>query len=329
MIIKQREKIIVNDLLIFIPAIVYILSGLISTLITRQSGFYFVKEISFLLVPSFIAIGIYNTFKNRKLEISKAIFWAIAICNIRFIPKFSYNDLLESQYAFIFGVYVLYFFIKCEWKYVIFSSLLLFLAHKRIAISSVLIALCIILIIKLINDYKHKKRVLVFVSITTVFLSYLFVWLIIGGVVQDYLRVHNISLMGREHIWGIMSNQVTYKPGFVGKGIGFVQAILAQIHFNDAALNLHSDLYSAFIEIGFIGFGLWVSSYFIFLYYMGKRNELSIHTIAYTFVFIVYTIALYSTDNVLIYIEYWLPLNLILLEIVNKKRIKMKNKKRK
>ena len=97
--------------------------------------------------------------------------------------------------------------------------------------------------------------------------------------------------------------------------MGFVKSKLEIIGNNDYLL-LHSDLYNAYIDLGFIGFGAWISSYFWAFYNLTKRSANKAKLFAITVV--IYTFVIYLTDNALIYIDYWLPLNIILLDISNR-----------
>ena len=88
--------------------------------------------------------------------------------------------------------------------------------------------------------------------------------------------------------------------------------------------NLHSDFYTGFLELGFIGFGAWVFSYFLSFNRLSQTPENDAKPQLFALAVIVYTFVLYVTDNVLIYFEYWFPLSMMLIEIADKNLSKMK-----
>ena len=81
--------------------------------------------------------------------------------------------------------------------------------------------------------------------------------------------------------------------------------------------NLHCDYYRGYIELGFLGFGMWIISYFRSFYKLTDEARDDNTVLVFAFSAIAYTFMIYITDNVLNYLEYWLPLNLMLLDMVN------------
>lgn len=79
--------------------------------------------------------------------------------------------------------------------------------------------------------------------------------------------------------------------------------------------NLHSDFYTGFLELGFTGFGVWILSYFWSFFRLTNDADDDNNGMIFALAAIVYTFIIYITDNILVYFEYWFPLNLMLLDM--------------
>ena len=65
------------------------------------------------------------------------------------------------------------------------------------------------------------------------------------------------------------------------------------------------------------GLGIWMLSYFRSYYKLTEDTENNNTILIFTFSAIAYTLMIYITDNVLLYFEYWFPLNLMLLDMAH------------
>lgn len=79
--------------------------------------------------------------------------------------------------------------------------------------------------------------------------------------------------------------------------------------------NLHCDFYRGYIELGFFGLGIWMLSYFRSYYKLTQDTEKNNTILIFAFSAIAYTFVIFITDNILTYFEYWVPLNLMLLDM--------------
>ena len=90
-----------------------------------------------------------------------------------------------------------------------------------------------------------------------------YVSLIVSGVFVSLLKVVGIDLMGRDIIYGYFRKFASFSPGFLGRGVGFVTRQFDYTTRDDlynmvSIRALHNDFFKMYIEIGFIGFLIWV-----------------------------------------------------------------------
>ena len=90
-----------------------------------------------------------------------------------------------------------------------------------------------------------------------------------------------------------------------GHGLGIVEKLLSAWNIEKFS-NLHNDLLKFHIELGFVGLLLYFISFSIMFYLIGKRfgrRKMSLFISMAT-----YTMILFATDNVSIYIIFLIPL---------------------
>ena len=103
---KYFEK----DFLIFIlPSVVYIGLGLLISLINANFTYQSVKETAFAVVPIIAAISFFVTSKKVNIDFIKWQYWSMVLLTLYCLRYYYIEDVTETQYAFIFGVFLLYF----------------------------------------------------------------------------------------------------------------------------------------------------------------------------------------------------------------------------
>ena len=145
-----------KEFLIFlVPSLIYIAFGVVLAGFRGTFTFQSFKEIAFAIIPWFSAICFYMVSKRTGVDFIKWQYWTMILLTITWLRYYYVEDILESQYSFIFGVYLLYFcLIKKDIKYILFTTLMLYLMNKRIA----MLAAVVILIVYDFVRYALRKK---------------------------------------------------------------------------------------------------------------------------------------------------------------------------
>lgn len=325
LLLMSGNKITKKDLYILVPPLIYVVVGSINCCINGFFSFYTIKQLLLIISPPIFAIAIYQLFKGKKNSyLPYYVFWGIVVANIPSFFQYNSTDLAESQYAFIYGIFLMLFFLEKKWRYVLICSILFIFAHKRISIAACLFCLLIIILFsmnkrkKLGNikaTQKKSNRLQYFGIFIILTVGYVFIWLIRSSTLYLIFSRFAINTMGRANMWQSFAKYYEFSLNFYGLGLGWIFEILASI--NSAAFgNLHSDLLATYLELGFIGYGIWLLSY---AYIIRKISSKIGNTYKYFVLLAIgYTVINYMTDNIIIYINYWFPLNLLLLYAQNK-----------
>ena len=111
-----------------------------------------------------------------------------------------------------------------------------------------------------------------------------------------------------------MANQYNFLSHFWGNGIGIMENLLEYLKIETYA-NLHNDLLKFYIELGFLGLLLYLVSYYFVLdqinKYFGDRQMRCVLGM------LVYSMVLYATDNVSIYLMYLIPFYSVLFAVLS------------
>lgn len=209
------------------------------------------------------------------------------------------------ELAFCIGAYLIYMFYKPR-KNIVFYILLgiaLFCftaAFKRIGIIAIAAAIGFAWPLKLIAKLKKDTAMRI-----TVILSVLLVAILIGYVaiikmdVFSLLEEMGIDTSGRVTIYKTVDKYYDFSPEFLGNGIGFLSYQLSANQSLDVT-SVHNDFLQYFIDLGFWGYILWLSSMTILrVCYFGKKGNIENAVLA--FALTVYLVIVSSTDNTMNY----------------------------
>ena len=100
-----------------------------------------------------------------------------------------------------------------------------------------------------------------------------------------------------------------------GQGLGDVVNLLGELQFPSFATNLHNDLMKVFVEVGSLGYILWIASHFVMCYWISRKKNLGYKKTIFLNLVIIYSLLNYMTDNIMVYVNYWFPAYLILLMV--------------
>ena len=209
------------------------------------------------------------------------------------------------ELAFCLGAYLIYMFFKPR-KNIMFYILLgltLFCfaaAFKRICIIAIVVALGFAWILKLISKIKKETAMRI-----TVGLSVFVVLILIGyvGIIKldvfALLEEAGIDTSGRVTIYNAVDKFYEFSPEFLGNGIGFLTYQLSS-NMTVGVNAVHNDFLQYFIDLGFWGYILWISSMTILrVCYFGKNGKIENAILA--FALTVYLVIVSSTDNTMNY----------------------------
>lgn len=209
------------------------------------------------------------------------------------------------ELAFCLGAYLIYMLFKPRKDIVYFILLFLTLfcfaaALKRIAIIAIVVALIFGYILKFIARFNKKtaSRLVIFLSICVVALLVGYIALIKADAFA-LLEQMGINTSGRVEIYNAVDEFYEFHPGFLGRGIGFLAYQLNGFISVDVTA-VHNDFLQHFIDLGFWGYIIWLSSMFLIrVCYFGRCGNVEDAII--TFMLILYLIISSSTDNTMNY----------------------------
>lgn len=270
------------------------------------------EEGYFIILPLLIVylINNDNVLKHSNVVLMFLVYSSIYIFSIfsKLILVFKNPSLLidgftssnlptESSYAFVLGLFVIYFSLENKkWLFII-SSIIFLLAFKRIALLGVIIVLFIILSNYLFKINKNKFIFpIVFGSILSVLV------LISVGSGKFDKEIYNYTgksankiLMGRQNLYKSAFERFPIEESILGNGLGSLTTYFkSEQKSKDSIIGdnllLHSDLLKIILELGVLVFLIWI-------YLKTRINIFSSKSLA---VF-VYLLFLLLTDNVSIY----------------------------
>ena len=304
-------------LIFLVPSLVYIVFGIGIAGFRGTITFQSVKEIAFAVIPWVAAVCFYMVSKKTGVDFIKWQYWSMVLLTITWLRYYYVEDILETQYSFIFGVFLLYFcLIKKDIKYILFTTLMLYLMNKRIA----MLASVVILIVYDFIRYAIRKKedlqgkVLSGLSIFAMigFAGYVAAICILnleGQFMQDLTS-------GRSVAWKAVKDYYQLTVFWAGKGLGDVVNCLGELQFPSFTTNLHNDLLKVYIEIGSLGYLIWLISHFYICGWVYKKRKLSFGKAFFLVTVMIYTLLNYMTDNIMVYINYWFPAYLVIFSAI-------------
>ena len=297
----------ISKIKFFTPNIIYIVLGLFLCLINYHFSSYILKTSLLLIIPFVFSVIISSIFKKNINSLINMQFLALLFL-YTVIERFPG----ESQYAFTFGLFVIFFICKKDFskKYRFISVILLLIlmlvfTGKRLA---ALLSILSIFLIVFFNKFKFnsiKKGKMILTILCILSLAYIYAC---GNGLFDLIKMrYGVLVSGREYLYNLFSNYYSFNPLYFGKGIGWTFEKISSFNIRGAG-NLHNDLLMTYIDLGFFGYIFWLMSFSKWFSTNNKKGKLCIPII----VIIIYTIGNYMTDNIMIYINYWLTAYLML-----------------
>lgn len=231
-----------------------------------------------------------------------------------------YTELHEL--AYIVGLFILVNLIVGKYtslkrKNILFwlSILVFIIAWKRIGVFAVVLTY---LYFRLFSRSKriNKSFYIKITGVIGVAVCVAYVSLIVSGTFVEILKSMGIELMGRDIIYGYFRKFTSFSLSFLGNGVGFVTrqfdyATSADLYNMVSIKALHNDFFKMYIEIGFIGYVIWV---FWWLIRKPKilQKKYGMEKAFICLLFIMYAFILYTTDNAESYVNFQLQLSALI-----------------
>ena len=193
-----------------------------------------------------------------------------------------------------------------------------------------MLALAVVVFIGLfLNIIKSKKIKKLFMFIISVaIISYAVAFLI---TIDDDKKIANWQGldMGRKHLYSFMNDYYSFDLSYLGHGYGFSNKFI-ELNTTFSITVLHSDILRMYVELGFIGFFIWIIYYF-FVARKHIEKKYNIDIACKFFFMTVYLMILHFTDNTVNYFvtQYFycilLPMFVIGNKLFENKKIEDKN----
>ncbi len=208
------------------------------------------------------------------------------------------------ELAFCLGAYLIYMLLKPK-KDIVFYILLgltafcFLTAFKRIGIIAIAIALVFGWFLRFVAKFKKDTAMRLAVIFSSVLVLLLLGYVgIIKLDVFSLLEQAGIDTSGRVVVYNAVDQFYEFSPEFLGNGIGFLSYRLTDMNIGVTAV--HNDFLQYFIDLGFWGFLLWITSMtLVRVCYFGSKGK--IDNAILTFALSVYLVIVSSTDNTINY----------------------------
>lgn len=290
-------------LCVTLPVITYVLVGGLSTLWNANPQMTSVRDLIFWIVPAVFCSSLYIFWGNDMARLVD--FQFIGSC-IAYVYHYRYWLLwygtAEDTFAFVFGAFAVYYIYKKRWIFVPVAVTLMYFADKKIAFLATAAAAAVLFLLWIFKKSKHLAMTLWSLGITGIFY---YVYLIRSGVLKHLCYSMGIIGNGRMTMYDRFRELYDFSPFFFGKGLGNISNILNCWSINTYD-HLHNDLLKFYIELGFLGLLVFLASYGVSFYLaekkFGKDGMCGLLAMA------VYSMILFMTDNVSVYILYLVPL---------------------
>lgn len=276
------------------------------------SIFYCLKQMAFYICPLISAFTIFSLVKSQYYSIKEFLdiqfFSIISAFLLRVGHAFALETLLESSFAFILGAYVIYYLFEKNWFYLGISFFFMCMGHKRIVILAILLSAMVLLIKRL--PIKIQNTAVFITASFEITILYLYLYFCYSPAFYDLRMSLSFMFSGRIMAWETIRKYYEFNIFFNGKGIGYVLSLLQELNI-PYFRNLHNDVLSLYIELGFIGGIMWLILYFSIVITTKKPQKIFI------FALISYHMVNLCTDNISIYIMYLIPFYIIMLCLIN------------
>ena len=299
-------------LCVSLPVVVYLLLGFLWTFTNASAYVDTVKIIIFWLIPLLFAFSLYIFYGEKMTHMVDVQFFGSCLAYL--IPKGRFileTITVESMFAYAYGAFFAYYAYKKRWGFCVIAAVLMFLTDKRIVVLAVAMTVLIQGFLWLFRD--DKRLAFGIWGIASVIING-YLWLIYSGTLQALMEGIGINTNGRTKMYEKITEWFGKNFFMAGKGLGIVEELLSAWKVEDFA-NLHNDLLKFHIELGFVGLLLLLTSYVVVFYLVEKKYSTSKMKMFLSMA--IYTMMLFATDNVSIYVIYMIPVYSIYFAVLS------------
>lgn len=303
MFLGRKKKWSIDQLeCIALPAAVYLTVGCFGSLLNASIYSSTLKVLLFWTIPLLFAFSLYVFYGKNMPYIVDVQFAASALVYLITKGRFILETItVESMFAYAYGAFFIYYVFRKKWGLCAIAAFLMFLTDKRIVVLAVAAA---VLIQGILWLFRHDKRVVFSIWGLVAFVTNVYLWLIYSGTLEQFCKGVGINTNGRVKMYGKVVEWFEHTFLSFGNGLGIVEMLLSAWNVEKFS-NLHNDLLKFHIELGFVGLLLYFISFAVAFYLVEKRFGSKAMSLFVSMA--VYTILLFFTDNVSIYIIYLIP----------------------
>lgn len=313
MFLGRKKKWMINQLTcIVLPVAVYLGVGCLNSLMNASIYSSTLKIVLFWTIPLLFAFSLYTFYGTRMSHIADIQF--VSSCLVYLITKGRFileTITVESMFAYVYGAFLIYYVYKKRWGFCCIAAFLMFLTDKRIVVLAVIIAVIVQMLLWL---FRNDKRVAFGIWGVAGITINLYLWIIYSGTLEAFCKGVGINTNGRVKMYGNVTRWFGQSFFSAGNGLGIVEILLSSWNIEKFS-NLHNDLLKFHIELGFFGLLLFLVSYGVVFFIMEKKCEKV--QIKLFLSMAVYTMMLFATDNVSIYIIYLIPVYTIYFAVLS------------
>ena len=306
-------------LCVALPVGIYTIFGGMSGMLQGTYQMSTVKLFVFCLLPLLLAFSMYVFYGKDLHWMMEAQF--LSCCIVYGIPCYKFfavGHMWESTFAFSFGVFAIYYAYRKRILSMALALTLCYFAGKRIALLGVGAVLLVMAVSWL---FQNNKKLILAVWGTAIAAIYGYLYLIYSGILDAFCWGANINTNGRVTMYTRMAEEAKFSPLYFGKGLGVVETLLENWNIS-TYVNLHNDILKFYIELGFFGLLLYLLSYCVLFLFAEKNFDTG--KMCFLFGMSLYSLLLFVTDNVSIYIMYLLPVYCSFFAVLSSGR-KVKN----
>ena len=328
-----KKKLDFKQMIVFAHAIVYFVIGSVLALINKGVNYMCISQILIYFSAAFTAWNYYSLSDGKDTSKYLDLYFygiciAYAILFILFNHEGSayYSDVpyggtqFQSTlfwethvYGYILGLFVVLYFCQKRFLHLCLALVFMMLEHKRIVELAVIISVLLVLSFKILKKDENKEKLFIFYVVAFVIFSFVWIYMMSSDFLSNVLHLTDKLTSLRMSLWHSAVKHYSFNPLYIGKGIGWVKTWMSieGIHNLDT---LHNDFLVAYIELGFVGYLVWILSFVAVFFVSRKRIERKnkyVCLIAFFYMFLNFL-----TDNTYIYISFMLPFYLIVLSLI-------------
>lgn len=233
-----------------------------------------------------------------------ALLASFSVENGPLMEQLEINDL-----TFAFGPFLIYLLLKRKevshflfWMLAV--SLLFLIGLKRIAVLAVLVSFVVVWIVRLLPE-KAARQTALCIAVGMMAVSFLYIVGIRYGLFQYIEEYLGIDTKGRVTMFLNLEPYYDISITYMGRGIGFERYVdwASGVRYKmpqRTLMQIHNDFLRMYLNIGFVGYWVWIWSYMIVRMRYWFRQDGKNAGCVFLGICI-YCFVLYATDNTIYY----------------------------